>query len=252
MKIAIISFLLSSMFLLSARGFAQQPSDDLSAAQTSAQQRSIGELAREQKVLNIVRNSMKQLCGGKMKDNAKCKLAASSKEYGEELVKKTVAENPDIQTYIKTGVLPDKPIKTGVLSAPDKSDADTLDLDKSWMNAGLSYQQREISDNPVQQATTSIIQAPIMSLSCENLAKAALQNVDPKLDVEFPGRGDWERDYCRDRELWYQQYLRWEGHKGTSTERQEYDLAAQAWSLLQGVMLEGPALARQYLERTGK
>src|SRR5258708_8473796 len=98
MKIAIISFLLSSMFLLSARGFAQQPSDDLSAAQTSAQQRSIGELAREQKVLNIVRNSMKQLCGGKIKDNAKCKLASSNKNYCKELLKKPISENPDFQT----------------------------------------------------------------------------------------------------------------------------------------------------------
>lgn len=155
MKIAIISLLLSSMFLLPARGHAQQANDNPVAAQAPVQQRSIGELAREQKVLKAVRNSMKELCGGKMKDNAKCKLAASSKEYGEELVKKTVAENPDIQTYIKTGVLPDKPIKTGALPAPDKSEADTLDLDKSWMTAGLSYQQRETpSGQAVPHKTT--------------------------------------------------------------------------------------------------
>jgi hypothetical protein len=249
MKNAIISLLLSSMFFLPARGLAQQWSNDPVAGQAPVQQWSMGELAREQKVLKAVRSSLKELCSGEMKENAKCKLVASNQEYREELVKKTVAENPDIQTYIKTGVLPDKPIKTGGLLAPDKPDSDTLALDKSWMSTGLSYQQTETSGGHVQQAPTSIIQVPIMSLSCENLAKAALQNVDPKLDVEFPGRGDWERDYCRDRELWYRQYLRWEGHKGTSTERQEYDLAAQAWSLLQGVMLEGPALARQYLER---
>jgi hypothetical protein len=155
MKIGIISLLLSSMFLLPVRGHAQQSSDNPVAAQASVQQRSIGELAREQRALKAVRNSMKELCGGKMKDNAKCKLAASSKEYGDELVKKTVAENSEIQLYIKTGVLPDKPIKTGVLSAQDKSDADTLDLDKSWMTAGLSYQQRETpSGQAFAQKTT--------------------------------------------------------------------------------------------------
>jgi hypothetical protein len=195
MKTAIISLLLSSMFLLPAQGFAQQSSDDPAAAQAPVQQRSLAELAREQKVLIAVRNAAKALCSGKLKDDAKCKLAASNKEYSEELVRKTVAEDPDIQSYIRTGVLPEKPVKIGGLLVPDKSDADTLDLDKSWMGAGLTYQQHEApsavpsSAKSLQSAISDAESAisKLEDLSARQLGDNIVHN------VQFPDRPQWER-----------------------------------------------------------
>jgi len=120
--------------------------------------------------------------------------------------------------------------------------------DHSWVTTAL-YAGKAPSLNNSPAMPTPITEASIVSLSCENLAKATLQKVDPKLDVEFPARRDWELDYCRDRELWYRQYRRWEAHKGTSTEHEERVLTEDAWSLLQGAALEGPALARRYVDR---
>jgi len=249
MKFVIISLLLSFVFLLPAAGFAQQPSDDpvTVQVQTPAQSQQTLHLtkpARRTVAFQSTLSAVKEFCG-KHKDNASCK--SDSTEY--DAASKLIEKSPELQAYIETGVLPDKPIKLGSLPAPYKLEADTSG--KSGMNAGLNYQQRESSGNPVQQATP-LRQVSMLELNCEDLAKAVLRSVDPKLDVEFPGRGDWESDLCRNRELWHQQYLRWEAHKGTSTETGEYNLTAQAWSILQGTALEGTAMARLYLDKTNR
>jgi hypothetical protein len=196
MKFAIILLLLSSMFLLPAQGFAQQSSNGPVPAQAPIQQKSLGELAREQRALTAVRNSLNELCGGKMKDDEKCKLAVSDKAYSEELIKKTVAENLDIQTYIKTGVLPDKPIKTGLLPAPDKSNADTLNLDKSWMDAGLRYQQQEASGTSASQRVTVADSLGDLETQMSVLADKTPRELGEEYarDIKFPGRERWEQD----------------------------------------------------------
>jgi hypothetical protein len=92
-------------------------------------------------------------------------------------------------------------------------------------------------------------QLEILNLSCEALAKAMLQAVAPELDVPFPERGEWERDLCRVRNEWHDQYLRYEAHKGTSTEIDERKKAADWWNLLEGTAWVGPAKARLYVDK---
>lgn len=94
-------------------------------------------------------------------------------------------------------------------------------------------------------------QLEILHLSCGALAKSVLRSAAPELDVPFPERGEWERDLCRVRNEWHQQYLRYEGHKGTRTEIEERESAADWWQVLQGTSLVGPAKARLYLEKQG-
>jgi hypothetical protein len=94
---------------------------------------------------------------------------------------------------------------------------------------------------------TSDDQKPIMDVPCEVLAVVVLKGVNPKYDKDFPGRGTWEQDLCRAREDWHRQWLRWEGHVGTSTEGEEHRLEQNALSNLQAEGLRGTDLARQFL-----
>lgn len=94
-------------------------------------------------------------------------------------------------------------------------------------------------------------QLEILHLSCDALARSVLRSVAPELDVSFPERGEWERDLCRVRNEWHDQYLRYESHKGTSTEIDEREKAADWWQILHGISSVGPAKARLYLEKQG-
>jgi len=125
MKFEIISLLLSSMFLLPAPGFAQKPSDDpiTVQAQTPAQSQQplhLTKPARRTVAFQSTLSAVKEFCG-KHKDNASCK--SDSTEY--DAASKLVEKSPELQTYIETGVLPDKPIKFASLPAPYKLDANT-------------------------------------------------------------------------------------------------------------------------------
>jgi hypothetical protein len=108
---------------------------------------------------------------------------------------------------------------------------------------------------PGQNGSTSMPTGPsqfeILNLGCEALGKAMLRAVAPELDVPFPERGDWERDLCRVRNEWHDQYLRYEAHKGTSTEIEERQKAADWWKILQGTAWVGPAKARSYIQKQG-
>ena len=78
-----------------------------------------------------------------------------------------------------------------------------------------------------------------------------LQTAAPELDIPFPERGEWERDLCRVRNEWHDQYLRYEAHKGTSTEIDEREKAADWWIILKGTAWVGPAKARMLLDKQG-
>ncbi len=233
MKIAIISLLFSPMFLLPAQSFAQQSSDNPVAAQAPAQPH-----ARRTAAFQSTLSAVKEFCG-KNTDNASCK--SDSTEY--DAASKLVEKSPELQAYIEKGVLPDKPVKFGSLPAPYKSNAlahqPPTSVGTPSSVTGIAGGQPSIDDS----------QAEILGLSCEALGRTVLRAVDPKLDVDFPGRGDWENDLCRDRELWKRQYDRYVAHKGTVTEAHERDLASDAWLLLQTRSWEGPALARRFINR---
>ncbi len=114
------------------------------------------------------------------------------------------------------------------------SPADSVSAAKA---TGAAAGQPSIDDSQVE----------ILGLSCEALGRTVLRAVDPKLDIDFPGRGDWENDLCRDREQWKTQYDRYVAHKGTPIEAHERNLAADAYQLLQTRSWEGPALARRFI-----
>lgn len=105
---------------------------------------------------------------------------------------------------------------------------------------------------PVPMPITPDSQLEILSLSCEHLGRAMLRSKDPKLDVRFPERPHWEEDLCRAREDWHVQYLRYEGHKGTATEVEEREKAADRWSYFQSTAGFGVAFARLYLEKKAR
>lgn len=73
-------------------------------AQGPVQQRSLGEIAREQKVLKAIRANIPNICK-KLSDNAVCKADSAAKEV---FILRLVATDPDFQAYIKTGSFPDK------------------------------------------------------------------------------------------------------------------------------------------------
>jgi hypothetical protein len=128
--------------------------------------------------------------------------------------------------------------------------------DHSWVAKAGGISQGVEASNAQSQVNTPGVsndssQLEILNLTCEALGKAMLQSVSPELDVPFPERGDWERDLCRVRNEWHDQYLRYEGHKGTSTEIDEREKAADWWKLLKSTALVGPAKARLYLEKQG-
>jgi hypothetical protein len=123
--------------------------------------------------------------------------------------------------------------------------------DHSWVGTAGGISTGSSQDGPPLEAPTDPSQLEILNLSCEALAKTVLRAVSPQLDVPFPERGGWERDLCRVRNEWHDQYLRYEGHKGTSTEIDEREKAADWWKLLKGTALVGPAKARLYLEKQG-
>src|SRR5882724_8554162 len=81
-------------------------------AQAPVQQRSLGELAREQKVLKTLREALPGICE-KKPDITFCKSDYSVKEA---FLNKFIASNPNLQGYIKTGSFPDKTDATIVKS----------------------------------------------------------------------------------------------------------------------------------------
>jgi hypothetical protein len=105
---------------------------------------------------------------------------------------------------------------------------------------------------PVPMPITPDSQLDLLSLSCEHLGSSVLRSKDPKLDVHFPERLHWEEDLCRAREDWHRQYLRYEGHKGTATEVEEREKAADQWSYFQSTANSGVAFARLYLEKKAR
>jgi hypothetical protein len=125
MKIAIVSFLLLSVVLLAGVGFAQQSTDDPVAghAQAPAQpQQSVhlNQSARRIAAFQSALTAVKEFCG-KYKENASCK--SDSTEY--DAASKLVEKSPELQVYIETAVLPEKPIKFSSLPPPYKLDAST-------------------------------------------------------------------------------------------------------------------------------
>jgi hypothetical protein len=200
-KIAIISLLLSSMFLLSARGLAQQSSDDPVAAQAQAAAQPRQPLhstkpARRTAVFQSTLSAVKEFCG-KNKDNAACK--SYSTEYN--AASKLVEKSPELQAYIETGLLPDKPIKFGSLPAPDKSDADTSD--KSWMIEALAHQQQEAADTPAAPRPNATadgvrnVEVAIDTLAGKNSKELGEQFAG---DIRFPGRDQWEQNLYKEKE----------------------------------------------------
>jgi phage tail protein X len=95
-------------------------------AQTPVPQRSLGEIAREQNVLKIVRGEIPGICE-KKPDAALCKSDYAAREA---FISKIVAANPGLQAYIKTGILPAKPSpaasKSSATQAADKSDQESV------------------------------------------------------------------------------------------------------------------------------
>jgi hypothetical protein len=118
--------------------------------------------------------------------------------------------------------------------------------------------KRTFNDDDVQHGTsvpmpiTPDSQLDLLSLSCEHFGSSVLRSKDPKLDVRFPERPHWEEDLCRAREDWHVQYLRYEGHKGTATEVEEREKAADRWSYFQSTAEVGVAFARLYLEKKAR
>jgi hypothetical protein len=194
MKIAIISLLLSSMFLLPTRGFAQQSSDDPVATQAHAithpqQTLHLTKPARRTAAFQSALSAVKVFCS-KNKDNAACK--SDSTEYN--AASKLVEKSPELQAYIETGVLPDKPIKFGSLPAPDKSDADTSD--KSWMGAGLAQMYSTSSGTSVPQKVTMSDSLGDVETQMTILAGKTSRELGNEYarDIQFPGRDRWEQD----------------------------------------------------------
>ncbi len=183
-------------------------------ASASAQQQSLGEVALQ---LRLQRD-LRAFCSKKL-DSKLCK-----KMSPEEMAKSIIKDST--------------PKEINKLMADiEKFTGD----DHSWAS-GISQ-----IGSPAMPTDPS--QLEILNLSCEALGKAALQTAAPELDIPFPGRGEWERDLCRVRNEWHDQYLRYEAHKGTPTEIDEREKAADLWQILQGTALVGPAKARLYLDK---
>jgi hypothetical protein len=73
-------------------------------AQAPVQQRSLGEIAREQKLLKTIRDVVPDICK-KQPDTEFCKSDPAAKEA---FIIRLVATKPEFQTFIKTGSLPEK------------------------------------------------------------------------------------------------------------------------------------------------
>jgi hypothetical protein len=245
MKIAILSLLLSFIFLLPARGLAQQskyPAAGL-VLQNLATQRPVqpGKMGRMNAVFEVVRNAFKEFCG-KNGNHPVCKSEATE----EEAINKLVQTNPQLLTYINTGSIPDL-CRKGRKEFCGESVGEAQPQRIVGTSSPADSVDTPSSDAGAAAGQPSIDQVEILSLSCDALGRTILRAVDPKLDVDFPGRGDWENDLCRDREQWKMQYDRYVAHKGTATEAHERELAADAYQLLQTRSWEGPALARRFI-----
>lgn len=104
------------------------------------------------------------------------------------------------------------------------------------------------NENNPSGMTTGADQPDVMGLSCADFAKSTLVSADAGLDVPFTGRDDWERDLCRARTKWHDQYVRWEGHKGTYTEPTERKAMLRRWRHLQDIAAIGADKAQYYVD----
>lgn len=102
---------------------------------------------------------------------------------------KLVEKSPELQAYIETGVAPEKPVKFTSLPAPDKADVDTSD--KSWMDPGLNYQQRQ--SQPSASSTRDALSEAESAIS--RMASLSARELGDNLvhDVQFPERSQWEQ-----------------------------------------------------------